>query len=64
MGPKVSLIALAFPVACSAEWLAWVAARDDVNRLNSRPVHLRDVAQVRDAGVVGFHDFARGWLNL
>jgi hypothetical protein len=64
MGPQVSLIVLALPHPRIAEWLTWVAARDDINRLNLRPVHLRDVAQVRDARVVGFHDFAGRWLNL
>jgi hypothetical protein len=64
MWPQVSLIVFAFPVAGSAEGLARVAARDDVNRLNLRPVHLCDVAQIWHAGVMGFHDFAGRWLNL
>jgi hypothetical protein len=60
----VSFIVLAFPLASVAEWLAGIPARDYVNPLNCRPIHLRDVAQVRHARVVGFHDLARGWLNL
>jgi len=60
----VSLIVLAFPVAGGTERLAWIPACDYVNRLNSRPVHLRDVAKVWHARVVGFHDFAGRWLYL
>jgi hypothetical protein len=64
MGPQVSLIVLAFPHPGSAEWLAWVAARDDVNRLHVRPVHLGDVAEIWHARVMRFHDLAGGWLYL
>jgi len=64
MGPQVSLIVLAFPVAGSAEWLAGIPACDDIDRLNLRPVHLCDVAQIWHAGIVGFHDFAGRWLYL
>jgi hypothetical protein len=60
----VSLIVLALSLACVAEWLAGIPARDHINRLNSRPVHLGDVAQVWYARVVGFHDFAGRWLYL
>jgi hypothetical protein len=64
MGPQVSLIMLAFPVAGGAKWLAGIAARDHINRLNCRPIHLRDVTQVWHARVVGFHDLAGCWLYL
>jgi hypothetical protein len=60
----VSLIVLALSLACVAKWLAGIAARDDINRLNLRPFHLGDVAQVWHARMVGFHDFAGRWLYL
>jgi len=64
VGPKVSLIIGAFPVACSAEWLAGVSTCDDVHRGHVTPVDFGYVPQVGDARVVGLHDFARGWLHL
>jgi hypothetical protein len=60
----VSFIVLALPLAGVTEWLAWVAARDDVDFLNFSPIHLGDVPQVGHAGVVGLHDLAGRWLNL
>jgi hypothetical protein len=30
----VSIIVLAFPAAGVAEWLAWIASRDDIHALN------------------------------
>ena len=59
VGPKVSLIISAFPVSCVAEWLAWVAARNDIDRLNLSPVDVGNVAWV-----VGFHDLAGRWLHF
>jgi hypothetical protein len=60
----VSLIVFASPHSCVAEWLAGVAARDDVHGLDCCPIHLRYVAEVRHAGVVGFHDAAGRRVNL
>jgi len=42
--PEVSFIVLSLSVACVAEWLAGVAAGDDINRLNFSPVDGGDVA--------------------
>jgi hypothetical protein len=64
MGPQVSFIVFALPLAGVAEWLAWVAARNDVNFLNLSPIHLGYVAEVGHAWVVGLHDLARGWLHF
>ena len=62
--PEVSFIVCAFPLACVAERLTGVAARDDINGLNLGPIHSCDVAQVGHAWVVGSHDGAGGWLNF
>jgi len=42
--PEVSFIVFALSVACVTEWLAGVAAGDDINRLNLSPVNGGDVA--------------------
>jgi hypothetical protein len=47
----VSLIFLAFPKSCLAKWLAGIAAGDDIDGLNLRPVHGCDVANVGNVGV-------------
>jgi hypothetical protein len=60
----VSVIVFAFPLAGSTEWLAWVAARDDIDRLNLRPVHGGYVPKVWHAGVMGGQHFARSRLHL
>jgi len=62
--PKVSFILCAFPHAGDAEGLAWVAARDDVDRLNLSPIDLGDITDVGHAWVVGLHHLAGGWLHL
>ncbi len=64
VGPQVSLIVLASPHPCVAERLAGVAARDDVHGLDGCPIHLRYVAEVGHAGVVGLHDAAGRWLHF
>lgn len=64
VGPQVSVIVLAFPLACGTERLAGVSARDHVNRLNRRPIHGGDIAQVGHAWIVGGEHLAGGWLNL
>ena len=64
VGPEVSLIACSFPVPSVAEWLAGVSGCDDINWGHVTPVDFGDVAQVGDAWVVGFHDFAGSWLYL
>jgi hypothetical protein len=46
IGPQVSLISGAFPLAGMAEGLARVAAGEDVDGGNGSPVHIRDVAEV------------------
>ena len=64
IGPQVSLIVLAFPLASVAEWLAWIATCDDINRLNICPIDLGYVTQIGHAWVMGFHHLDGGWLHF
>jgi hypothetical protein len=50
--PQVSLIVSAFPQAGVTEWLAGVAAREDVYGLHLEPVHGGYVAEVGHVGVM------------
>jgi hypothetical protein len=47
-----------------AEWLAWVAAGDDVNRLNISPVDSGDVAKVDNAWVMVCEDLTSCRFDL
>jgi hypothetical protein len=54
----VSLIVCALSFPCGAEWLAGVAAREDVDGLHGCPVHGGYVAVVGYVGVVVGKDLA------
>ena len=49
VGPEVPIVILTQSSAGLTERLARIPAGDDVHRLDGRPVHGRDVAQVGDA---------------
>jgi hypothetical protein len=54
-GPEVSGVIGALSLAGVGERLAWVAGREEVDRLDGRPVDELQVAKVRRVGVV-LHD--------
>ena len=56
VGPQVPLVVRPCALAGVAERLAQIAARDDVDRLDLRPVDLGHVAEVRGAGVASLED--------
>jgi hypothetical protein len=47
-----------------AKWLAWVTARDHINRLNFSPVDCGDVTKIGNAGVMVCEDLAGSWFDL
>ena len=62
--PKVSDVIFSLSITCAGERLARIAARQDVNRRNFRPVNLGDVAKVVYSGIVNSQDLARCFVNL
>lgn len=64
MRPEVALIRDASTSARVRKWLTWVAAGEDVDGLDGRPVDLGDVAVVRDAGESVGEDLGRPLVEL
>ena len=64
MGPQVPLVIDSLPSPGMAERLTRVTARDDVDRLDLRPVDGCHVAQVGHIGPVVGEDLGRGFIPL
>jgi hypothetical protein len=54
--PEVPGVFCSKSLTCIREGLAWVAGREDVDRLDQRPVDHRKIANVRRCDVVVSHD--------
>ena len=66
VGPQVTRILVPAPLACEAEWLAWVASGDEVHLVNSDRsksgcIEFSHIREDGDAGpVAGQHTLAEG----
>jgi hypothetical protein len=58
----VAFIGCALPVAGMTEWLAWVAACQNVNRFDRGPVDLLDIPKIDDSWVVMRKNCAGGFV--